>query len=168
MQLTKRTQQEKKNVPVHTTDPARSVRAMQEMMDQLFERRMLAPFRSGNSQALVDEMGDLMPRVDISETDAAIKVRAEVPGIDPKDVAIEVTDDTVSLSGVVERSAEEQQENYYRVERGSGRFAREFALPCKVDTATASAKTENGVITITLEKQPSEQKKRVMIEGTGT
>lgn len=163
----KRTAHEKGQEPVHTADPLHSLQRVQEAMDRLFSNHMLQPFRSWPNQQLFDSTNtDLMPRVDISETDTEVKVRAEVPGIDPQEVVLEVTEDTLSLSGTVERSVEERQESYYRMERGIGRFAREFILPCKIDTSTARAETKNGIITVTLTKQQSEQRQRIAITAT--
>tara|TARA_B100000745_G_C20147269_1_gene393424 strand:- start:161 stop:574 length:414 start_codon:yes stop_codon:yes gene_type:complete len=136
---------------------------MHDMMDQLFSDHFLTPFSRWDS-ALLGNVDSFSPKVDISETDTDIKVRAEIPGIDPKDVNIEVTDDSILLSGKIEKSTEEKEENYYRAERSYGQFSREFTLPLKVDTESVSADSKNGVITVTLKKQPSEQKKKVEIK----
>lgn len=131
------------------------------MMDRLFSDHFMTPFaRFG----LSDSMAAFTPKVDISETEKEIKVRAEVPGIDPDNVSIEVTEDTLSIAGSVEKTTEEKEENYYRMERSSGRFSREFMLPAKIDTDSVDAEAKNGVITISLTKQPSEQKRKVTIK----
>jgi len=122
----------------------------------------MMPFaRWGISQT--DSLGSFAPKVDISETEKEIKVRAEVPGIDPDNVSIEVTEDTLSISGTVEKSSEEKEENYYRTERSQGRFSREFMLPSKIDANSVNAEAKNGVISVTLPKIPSEQKRKVQI-----
>jgi len=61
------------------------------------------------------------------------------------------------------KSEEEEGENYYRLERQTGQFSREFILPSKIDPNSVEAKAKNGTITITLKKQPSEQKRKVQI-----
>ena len=114
---------------------------------------------------LSESMQSFSPKVDVSETEKEIKVRAEVPGINPDDVSIEVTEDTLSIAGTIEKSNEEKDENYYRMERSSGRFSREFMLPSKIDADNVNAEAKNGVITITLTKQPSEQKRKVEIKA---
>ncbi len=162
MKLIKRNNHETERLPV-SYNPAQSLRSMHDMMDQLFSDHFLTPFSRWDS-ALLGNVDSFSPKVDISETDTDIKVRAEIPGIDPKDVNIEVTDDSILLSGKIEKSTEEKEENYYRAERSYGQFSREFTLPLKVDTESVSADSKNGVITVTLKKQPSEQKKKVEIK----
>ncbi len=163
MKLIKRNNHETQRLPV-SHNPVQSLRSMHDMMDQLFSDHFLAPFSRLDS-ALLGDVAAFSPKVDISETDTDIKVRAEIPGIDPKDITIEVTDDSLLMSGKIEKSAEEKEENYYRVERSYGQFSREFMLPSKIDTESVSADSKNGVITVTLKKQPSEQKKKVEIKA---
>ena len=76
-----------------------------------------------------------------------------------------MTEDSLALSGSVEKSSEEKGENFYRMERQAGQFSREFVLPSKIDPDSVEAKAKNGTITITLKKQPSEQKRKVQIKS---
>ena len=161
MKITKRSENNSPQLPVTQSDPVTSLRSVHDMMDRLFSDHFMTPFgRFGLSEA----MQSFSPKVDISETASEIKVRAEVPGINPEDVSIEVTEDTLSISGASEKSHEEKDENYYRMERSSGRFSREFVLPAKVDADNVNAEAQNGVITISLTKLPSEQKRKVEIK----
>ncbi len=155
MKITKRTDNENTRLPVSQSDPVRSLRNMNETMDRLFGDHFLMPFgRWGLDQT--DGIGIFAPKVDISETENEIKVRAEVPGIDPDDVSIEVTEDTLSIPGTVDKSNEEKDENYYRMERQSGRFSREFMLPSKIDADSVNAEAKNGVVAIrSLNYRPS-------------
>ncbi len=164
MKLINRTDKGDQRLAVSQGDSVRSLRSVHDAMDRLFSDHFLTPF-SRFGDGLVDAMSNFSPKVDISETDKEIKVRAEIPGIDPKDLVIETTDDSLSLSGVVEKSVEEKQENFYRMERSSGQFSREFILPAKIDTDSVVAEAKNGVVTISLKKQPSEQKKRIEIKA---
>lgn len=149
--------------PVVVEDPILSLRSVQEAMDRIFNDSLLSSFGRTSGWGMLQGAESFSPRVDISETEQEVRVRAELPGMDPKDVTVEVTDDSLSLSGTLERSAEEKQENYYRIERGYGRFSREFVLPAKVDVDSVKAEAKDGVITITLQKQPSAKKKKVAI-----
>lgn len=107
----------------------------------------------------------VFPRVDVEETDSEIKVTANVPGIDPKDINVEVGDDYISLSGKIEKEdKEERKGKVYRYEREYGEFRREFALPARVKKDDIVAKSKNGVLTITLPKSEEEIKKRVKID----
>jgi HSP20 family protein len=77
----------------------------------------------------------------------------------------EVTEDTLSIARTIEKSNEEKDENYYRIERSTGRFSREFMLPAKINADNVNAEAQNGVVTIVLTKQPSEQKRKVEIKS---
>lgn len=144
-------------------EPLEGMFSLRDAMDRLFDESFWAPFGLLERRRERCPMGRLMPRVDLSETDNEIKLRAEVPGIEPEKLNIEVGEDTITLSGKTEQSEEEKKENYYRAERYVGEFSREFALPCKIDPEKVDAKAKNGVITITLQKQVSEQKKKVQV-----
>jgi len=107
----------------------------------------------------------MFPRVDVEETDDEIRVTANVPGIDPSNINVEVGDDYLSLSGKIEKEdKEEKKGKVYRYEREYGEFRREFALPARVKKDDIVAKSKNGVLTITLPKSEEELRKRVKIE----
>lgn len=163
MKITKRNDDNQRKSELSIRDPFRNVFSLRDAMDRLFDESFWSPFslmERGNQ-----EMQSFLPRVDVSETDNEVKIRADIPGIDPDKVNIEVSEDSIHLSGSVEKSNEEKGENYYRMERQSGQFSREFILPSKVDTNSVDAKAKNGVITINLKKQPSEQKKKVQVKA---
>ena len=100
--------------------------------------------------------GSIFPKVDISETEDVIKVVANVPGVDPDKIEIEVDNDMLTISGKVEKEEEEKDEKLYRFERGYGEFRRQFSLPAKVDFEKVTAKAKNGVLTIILPKVEKE------------
>jgi HSP20 family protein len=107
----------------------------------------------------------VFPKVDVEETEKEIMVTANVPGIDPKDINVEVGDDYLSLSGRVEKENKgEKKGKIYRYEREYGEFRREFALPARVKKDAIVAKSKNGVLTITLPKSEEEIKKRIKID----
>ncbi|HQH20124.1 MAG TPA: Hsp20/alpha crystallin family protein [Candidatus Pacearchaeota archaeon] len=162
MKITKRNEN-KNNLP-SVRDEFPAIFSLRDAMDKLFEESFWSPFGlldSNNSKSLAT----FAPRVDISETENEIKVRADIPGIDPEKVNIEVTEETLAISGSQEKSEEEKGENYYRMERQWGEFSREFMLPAKIDPNSVEAKAKNGVITIILKKQPSEKKKKVPVSS---
>ncbi len=164
MKITKRNESRKNaNLPA-VRDPFNSVFSLRDAMERLFDESFWSPFGLIESDFSGD-MTSFIPRVDISETETEVKVRADIPGIDPDKVNIEVTEDSLAISGSVEKSSEEEGENFYRVERQAGQFSREFALPSKIDPDSVEAKAKNGTITISLKKQPSEQKKKVQVKA---
>lgn len=106
------------------------------------------------------------PKVDVEETKNEIKVIANIPGVDPEKIDVEVGDDYISLSGRVEKEEKEEdsQGRVYRYEREFGEFRRGFSLPARVNRDDIVARSKNGVLTITLPKLEEETKKRVHID----
>lgn len=105
------------------------------------------------------------PRVDVKEDEKALTVTAELPGVDQKDVSVELKDGVLSISGEKKAEKEEKNETYYRVERSYGSFCRSFYLDEKVDAEKIEAKFKDGVLTLTLPKKPEEQPKKIPIQG---
>ncbi len=164
MKITKRNENNDNSRFPTVRDPLSGIFSLREAMDRLFDESFWSPFgllESDRSRGI----SSFAPRVDISETDTDIKVRADIPGMNPEDINIEVTEDTLALSGSHEKSEEEKGENFYRIERQSGQFSREFVLPSKIDADSVEAKAKHGVLTITLKKQPSEQKRKVQVKS---
>lgn len=114
--------------------------------------------------------GDPLPspaqmRVDVSETDQAYEVTAEIPGVDKKDIHIQIDGNVVSLSAEVRQVDEQQREGkVLRTERYFGSISRSFQLPMAVDDAGAKAKYDNGLLTLTLPKQATPSARRVTVE----
>jgi HSP20 family protein len=108
----------------------------------------------------------MFPKVDVSETEDEIKVVANVPGIDPDNINIEVGDDYLSLSGTIDKEGMDQNDEamIYRYEREYGEFRREFSLPARVNKDKIVAKAKNGVLSITLPKSEEEKKQKVKVE----
>lgn len=92
------------------------------------------------------------PRVDVSETDKEIKVSAELPGIDEKDIDVSLTRDTLTIKGEKKEEKEDKGKDYYRMERSYGSFTRAISLPIEVDTDKAKATFKKGVLQVVLPK----------------
>ncbi len=107
--------------------------------------------------------GAWAPAVDMYETDQNLVLKAEVPGIDPKDLEIRVEDGTLVLKGERKFENEVKEENYHRVERAYGSFARSFSLPSAVDSDKATAEYKNGLLTLTLPKREEAKPKQIKI-----
>ena len=141
------------------------------LIDRFFDDSLWDPF-STLSTSLMNNRNfgralSSFPKVDVTETDNEIKVIANVPGIDPNKIEIEVGDDYLSLSGTIEKEVSDKDKNgkVYRVEREFGEFRREFSLPSRVNKDNIVARSKNGVLTITLPKSEEERKKKVKIEA---
>jgi HSP20 family protein len=108
--------------------------------------------------------GMLTPRMDVSETDQEIRITAELPGIDEKDVEVIVADDVLTIRGQKETQREDEDRDYRLVERASGYFSRTLRLPFSVDPNKVQATVNNGVLTVTIPKPKEVQDKTQRIE----
>lgn len=105
-----------------------------------------------------------IPTVDVIDRDSEIKVRAEIPGVDKKDLDISVTEDSVSIKGSTEHEEVEEKGEYYRRETSSGSFSRTVMLPSEVDTSKVKAKFKNGVLQMTLPKVKQSRRQKISLE----
>jgi len=111
----------------------------------------------------IPESDHWLPVMDIRETDKALLVQAELPGIEKKDVKVEVKDDVLTISGERKYEKDVKEENVHRIERAYGRFSRSFSLPANVDTSKVDATMRNGVLEIRLQKQEGARAREVSI-----
>lgn len=107
------------------------------------------------------------PRVDVEETEKEFVVKADLPGVDPKDVDIQVVDNVLTLRGCKEEKKEERKKNYHRVERFSGQFYRAIGLPAGADADKVTATTGNGTVTVTIPKKAEAQPKKIAVQPKG-
>jgi len=105
------------------------------------------------------------PKIDITETNDEIVLTANVPGINPDDIEINVNDDSLTISGKIEKEIEDKNnKRFYRFEREYGEFGRTINLPGRVKADEVMAKCKDGVLTITLPKTEEEKKRKIKIE----
>jgi len=98
------------------------------------------------------------PRVDVTESDKDIRVTAELPGIEEKDIDVSLSADLLTIRGEKKEEKEENVKGYYRMERSYGTFARSIPLPCEVDAGRVEASFKGGILTVTLPKTAEVQK----------
>jgi HSP20 family protein len=96
--------------------------------------------------------GDWAPKLDVSETNDAMVVTAEMPGVDPKEIEVALTGDLLTLKGEKEKETVGKEDRYHRVERTYGAFLRSVRLPMAVDGGKVTAAFRNGVLVVTLPK----------------
>jgi len=130
---------------------------LQQEIDRLFEGF------SRNFPALGAPHGSV-PQMDVSETDKAIEVTAELPGIEAKDVQLELTDNVLTIRGDKKSEREEKQKDYHLVERSFGSFARSVELPDGVKAEDISAEIAKGVLKVTVKKPAPKQSKQIEIK----
>jgi len=103
------------------------------------------------------------PKVDFTETKEAIAVKAEIPGIEPKDIQLMLENGVLTLRGEKRQEMEEKDERFYRMERSYGSFARSLRLPANVDATKATAVFKNGVLTVVMPKTAEARGKAIPI-----
>jgi HSP20 family protein len=131
------------------------------MVDKLFQD-FLAPLAQG-TRWLDDGMS--VPRLDISETDQAFEVRAELPGVKKEDVQVAIDSQRVTIEGMCQQANEGRQgEQMVYSERSTRRYQRSFTLPAEVDDAAAVAKLEDGILMLTLPKKPGGSARRLTVQ----
>jgi len=106
------------------------------------------------------------PQVDVTETDKEIKVCAEIPGVDAKDIDVSVEDGMLTIKGEKKYEREANEKGQYRIERSYGAFERSLALPAEVDESKAKAEFKKGVLRLTLPKRPGAASRRKKIPVT--
>lgn len=137
--------------------------------------RVTEPFSSlySDFDRMVSELGrsfpafrstDIMPRVDVSETDQSIEVTAELPGLEEKDVQIDFTDDVLTIKGEKKSEKEEKEKNRYISERTYGSFLRSIQLPSGIDPAKIEASIDKGVLTVKVPKPAPTVTKKIEIK----
>lgn len=107
--------------------------------------------------------GRVFPRVDVRETDTMVKVVADVPGVDPDNINIDVIGNRMTISGFMKEESTGGEKSF-RNERVYGEFRREFTLPARVKEQEIKAVYKEGVLTVTLPKRDEEIRKRIPVE----
>jgi HSP20 family protein len=110
---------------------------------------------------------DFKAACDLSETADAFQIRMDVPGIKPDDITVQVTGDTVHVSGERKEEKEEKAKTYHRVERRSGKFSEIVRLPGAVKDENVQAEFHEGVLTITLPKTEASKTRTVKVKTNG-
>lgn len=138
--------------------PAREIASLQQGINRLFEDVFT---QAGDYDD--ETMGAWRPPVDIIDTEPAIVIFVEIPGVVKDAVAIEVKENVLSIAG--ERTVDDSVGNgsYMRSERVFGKFARSFALPAMISTEKITASFKDGVLKITIPKPDQEQPRKVAI-----
>ena len=109
--------------------------------------------------------GDVaLPRMDVGETDKAIEVTAELPGLEAKDVQLNLADNILTIRGEKKSEREEKEKDYHLVERSYGSFSRAVQLPDGVKPEDISAEIAKGVLKVTVKKPAPKQSKQIEIK----
>jgi HSP20 family protein len=137
---------------------------MDQLFDQFFNGVGPRPAHAGGlfRKSLSD--GLLKPTLDIGATHKEYAISVEIPGVDQKDIKLEIVDNTLTISGEKKQEKEEKEKGYYRVERAYGSFKRVLSLPEDADQDAIKAKFKKGVLNITLPKKTAAATETKQIE----
>ncbi len=127
-------------------------------IDRLFERFL------GELPSLDIAGAGWAPRLDVAETKDSVTIKAELPGVEAKDLDISASGDVLTIKGEKRQEREEKEEHRYLVERSYGAFSRMVRLPAPVASDKAKASFKSGVLTITLPKTEEAKRKAIPIK----
>ncbi len=144
--------------PFRELEPFRDFERLRRNMDRFWD----SFFERGVRRT--EEEGEWLPFLDVAETKDEIVVKAEVPGMDPKDIDISLSDGLLTIKGEKKQEREEKEEDYHLVERSYGTFTRSIRLPKEVRRDKISASYKNGVLKVTLPKSEEAKQKEIKIK----
>jgi HSP20 family protein len=143
-------------------DPFRELRNLQDEMTRLFIGTV--PRDNGEQMG----QGTWLPSVDIFEDQDTLVLEADLPGLNREDFEISVENNVITLKGERKFEKKVNGDNYHRVERSYGSFARSFTLPQTVTADGAKADFENGILRVSLPKREETKARKIEIGGAGT
>ena len=135
------------------------LRRMREDIDRFMTDRF-----EGINERFPEMKGFSYPETDIREIDGKVVIEVDMPGLDKGDIDINAQEEVITIRARKEEETEEERENYYRSERGYKGFYRRLQLPTRIDPEEVGAKYEDGVLTITAEKEEQEEGNKVDVE----
>jgi HSP20 family protein len=134
-----------------------TIETLQEEMNRLFHQ--LSPNGDGDSELMA-----FMPSAELEDTPDAVQLKLEIPGLEAKDIDIQVSEHSVAISGERKSETKTEEKGAVRSEFRYGKFERIIPLPVQVKTDAAQAEYKNGILTLNLPKVAQEQKKVVKVE----
>jgi HSP20 family protein len=161
--ITETESKQSKKTPLHALSPFEE---MERMFSGVFPQVRMRPLdwqwpSWGEMTSLVEGK---MPKLDIIERDNEVLVRAELAGVDKKDIDVSVTDRTVSIKGCTKKETREEKGDYFRAEISQGSFSRTATLPCEVDGEQAKAKFSDGMLELTIPKLEASKRHPIKVE----
>jgi HSP20 family protein len=143
-------------------DPFRDMVAMRSQMDQIMDEWL----RASNAAENGENSQAMRLAVDVSETESNFVVKASIPGINPDDLDISFSDNTLTIRGESKDEHVEENERFHLRERRFGQFMRTITLPLAVDADEIDAQHENGVLTLTLPKAEETKPRKISIRNS--
>jgi HSP20 family protein len=138
--------------------PFDEIERMRRQMDMLAQGLTGSIFR--------EPAAGVFPLMNVTEDNDNYYVRAELPGIKADELDISVTGDSLTISGERKIPSEDENANYHRRERESGKFSRVLSLPGQIDTSKVEASTSDGILTVVLPKSEAAKPKQITIKAS--
>ena len=142
---------------IERLEPLREIDTLQRQMNRLFDT--LIPTTNGNETPGLT----LSPAAELEETDDAIHLRLEVPGLEPKDINVEATRESILISGERKTETRTEKNGVTRSEFRYGKFQRVIPLPSQIKNDKVQAEYKNGILHLTLLKAESERHRAVKV-----
>lgn len=140
-------------------NPLREMTSLHNQLNRMFDSPF---FRTGRSDEDIS-FSLWNPAVDLYEKDDRFVIKAELAGVDKDNIAIDLKDGVLTLSGERSEDNEVKEDNYYRKERTCGKFRRAFALPAQVDSDKIKAEFKNGVLQIEIPRPEGQKPKQITV-----
>jgi HSP20 family protein len=154
---------------IQKAQPARALNPFEEM-DRFFESHFpsgwLTPFHWPRPSwgELSAPFEGKMPNVDVIDRENEVVVKAELPGVDKKDLDISVTKNSVTIKGSTSHEEKQEKGDYYRCEMSRGSYSRTVSLPAEVNEDKAKAKFKDGVLELTIPKAEKARRRSIKVE----
>jgi HSP20 family protein len=139
---------------------ASGLNELHQALDRLFDRNFLEWEKDFPAM----EMTHWVPTMDVKEKDNFYLIRADLPGVNPKDIEINFENGTLTIQGKKESEVKEEKENYLRIERTAGSFYRAINLSDVTDSTKIEAKSKNGVLEISIPKTKKSSAQKIQIK----
>jgi HSP20 family protein len=146
-------------IPWRRNGAVDTVHDFRRELDRMTERFFGEPF----GRWAFGEGKEWVPSVDVEGNEKEVVVKADLPGVEPKDIEVSVVGDVMTLRGSRKEEQEKTEKGYHHVERFEGEFYREIPLPAGVDTEHIEANSAKGVLTIRIPKKPEAEGKKVEV-----
>ena len=144
---------------INRYEPFRLIKLLNRDLDRLTARR------GGQTAGDGRDVADWTPAVDILEQKDRFILRADLPGVGVDAIDVRMEDGVLTLSGERKRETDEEIDGVRRFERLSGRFLRRFSLPESADAEQITARSANGILEVSIPKQPEAQPRRIAVEA---
>jgi len=139
-------------------EPFREVESLQKEMNRLLDRFVPTDVGNGEKVGL-----SFIPAAEMTETPEAVQLKLEIPGMEAKDLNVEVTADSLTINGERKSEIKTEEEGFTRTEFRYGKFHRVIPLPVQVDNTNVTAEYKDGILNLTLPKAEEEKNKVVKV-----